>query len=262
MLNITISQANIEIFVLILVRIASFISVAPFFGEANVPMRFKLGFAVCLSYIVYLLIPQQELPYDTTLGYATVVVKESIVGLLVGFAAFICNTIVLFAGRIIDMDIGLSMANLYDPTTREQMTLTGGFYQKIFLVLFILSGMHLYLIGAIVDTFTLIPVGGLSVNLLLYGTFVGFLSDYFIIGFRIILPVFAVTLIANCAMGIMTKVAPQIHMFSIGMQFKILLGFLIIFMTVILMPDIADFLYDEMKTMIVGVIRGLSGTGG
>ena len=121
MLNITISQQDIEVFFLVLVRIASFVSVAPFFGESNVPVRYKLAFAIGLSYLIYLIIPDASLPYDTTLGYATLIIKESIVGLLVGFSAYICNTIVLFAGRIIDMDIGLSMANLYDPSTRQQV---------------------------------------------------------------------------------------------------------------------------------------------
>lgn len=258
MLDITVSQQDVELFFLVLVRVASFLSIAPFFRESGFPVRVKLGLAICLAYIIYLLLPPQTLPYDTTLGYATLVVKESIVGLLVGFASYICSTIVMFSGRIIDMDIGLSMANLYDPTTREQITLTGGFYQKLIMILFVLSGMHLYLVGAIVDTFTLIPVGGLKFNLLLYSSFVGFLTDYFIIGFRIVLPIFAVTLIVNCAMGIMTKVAPQIHMFSIGMQIKILAGLFVIFMTIILMPNIADFLYDEMKLMIVEVIKGMS----
>lgn len=258
MLSITISQQDIEAFFLVLVRIASFVSVAPFFGESYIPVRYKLGFAAALSYLVYLIIPDETLPYDTTLGYATLIVKESIVGLLVGFSAFICNTIVLFAGRIIDMDIGLSMANLYDPSTREQVSLNGSFYQRTIMILFILSGMHLYLLGAIADTFKLIPIGGLSFNMSLYNSFIGFLSDYFIIGFRIILPIFAVSLIVNCAMGIMTKVAPSIHMFSVGMQIKILVGLLVLFMTIILLPDIADFLFDEMKTMVVDVIRGMS----
>lgn len=258
MLEITVSQQDIEIYFLILIRIVSFITIAPFFGASNVPMRVKLGFSLGLSYIIYLVIPEQSLDYSTTMGYATLIIKESAVGLLVGYAAFICNTIVLFAGRIIDTDIGFSMANLYDPTTSQQVSMTGSFFQRVFLLLFIISGMHLYLIGAMVDTFTLIPIGGLKINILLYGTFIGFLSDYFIIGFRIILPIFAVTLITNCAMGIMTKIAPQIHMFSVGIQFKLLAGLVIIFMTVILFPNLADFLYDEMKIMVVSVIKGLT----
>lgn len=258
MLSINVSQHEVEVFFLILVRITSFVSIAPFFGQAYVPVRFKVGFSVLLSYLIYLVIPVQTLNYDSTLSYATLIIKESIVGLLVGFAAFICSTIVLFAGRIIDMDIGLSMSNLYDPTTREQTSLTGSFLQRVFLVLFIISGMHLYLLGAMVDTFTLIPIGGIKINILLYGSFIGFLTDYFILGFRIILPIFAVTLISNCVMGIMTKIAPQIHMFSVGIQFKILVGLFVLFLTIILYPNIADFLYDEMKLMVVQVIKGMS----
>ncbi len=258
MLEITISQQDIEIFFLVLVRIASFVSIAPFFGDTNVPVRYKLAFAAALSYIIYLIMPNQELTYSTTLEYAALVVRESAVGLLVGFSAFICNTIVLFAGRIIDMDIGLSMANLYDPATRDQVTLSGGFYQRLVMILFILSGMHLYLIGAMVDTFTIIPIGGLNFNVFMYTSVVGFLSDYFIIGFRIVMPIFAVTLIANCAMGIMTKIAPQIHMFSIGMQIKILVGLLVMFMTVIVLPNISDLLFNEMKHMVVEMIKGMT----
>lgn len=258
MLNINVSQHEVEVFFLIIVRITSFVSIAPFFGQAYVPVRFKVGFSVLLSYLIYLVIPEQTLTYDSTLSYATLIIKESIVGLLVGFSAFICSTVVLFAGRIIDMDIGLSMSNLYDPTTREQASLTGSFYQRLFLVLFIISGMHLYLLGTMVDTFQVIPIGGIKISILLYGTFIGFLTDYFILGFRIIFPIFAVTLISNCVMGIMTKIAPQIHMFSIGIQFKILLGLFVLFMTVILYPDIAEFLHDEMKMMVVQVIKGMS----
>ena len=258
MLNITVSQQELEIFFLILVRITSFFYLAPFYGEVNVPARFKLGLGMFVSYLIYLVIPEQQLEYNSTIEHATLVIKESIVGLLIGFSGNICNTIIIFSGRIIDMDIGLAMANLYDPTTRDQISLSGGFYQKLFLVIFILSDMHLFLIKTIAETFTLIPIGGVTPSVTLYGSFVKFLGDYFIIGFRIVMPIFAVTLIANCAMGIMTKIAPQIHMFSIGMQMKILLGLLILFMTVVMIPNIADFLFDEMKTMIVEIIRGLT----
>ena len=78
MLEISVSQQDIEVFFLVLVRMASFVSVVPFYGESNIPVRYKLGFAVALSYIVYSLMPIEELPYSTTLEYATLVVKESI----------------------------------------------------------------------------------------------------------------------------------------------------------------------------------------
>ncbi len=258
MVNITVSQQDFEVFFMILVRVASFIYVVPFFGQANVPQRVKLGFAICLSYIIYLALPEQTLEYDSTLGYATLIIKESATGLLIGFSAFICNLIVSFAGRIIDMDIGLSMANLFDPTTREQISLTGALYQQVFFMIFIVSKMYMFLVSAVVDSFKVISIGGMSPNALLYGKFVGYLTDYFVLGFRIVLPIFAVILITNCALGIMTKIAPQIHMFSIGMQIKIFAGFIVLMMTVILMPNIAEFLNDNMRAMVLEVMKGLT----
>ena len=255
--EITFSQANLEYYLLILVRMASFINIAPFFGQTNVPRRTKIGLALFLSFIVYNLIPMETLDYDTTLGYAELVIKESIAGLLIGFSAYICNTIILFVGKLIDMQIGLSMANLYDPTTREQVSITGALYQYLLLLLLIATGMYGFLLSAIVDSYTVIPIGDMKMTETLYNSMIGFVSDYFLIGFRINLPIFAVVLILDCAMGIMTKVASQIHMFSVGMQIKILGGFLVLFLTVFLLPDIATFIFTNMEEMVITTIRGM-----
>ena len=78
-----------------------------------------------------------------------------------------------------------------------------------------------------------------------------------VIAFRIILPIFAVMMILNCILGIMAKVAPQMNMFAIGMQMKILIGFLIMFLTIRLLPSISNFVFKEMKKLIVSFIEGM-----
>ena len=83
------------------------------------------------------------------------------------------------------------------------------------------------------------------------------LYDRFVIAFRIILPIFAVMMILNCILGIMAKVAPQMNMFAIGMQMKILIGFLIMFLTIRLLPSISNFVFKEMKKLIVSFIEGM-----
>ncbi len=255
--EINFSQANLEYYLLILVRMASFIFIAPFFGQKNVPGRTKLGLALFLSFIVYNLIPKEFPEYETTLGYAELVIKESIAGLLIGFSAYICNTIILFVGKLIDMQIGLSMANLFDPTTREQISVTGAMYQYILMLLLIATGMYGFLLSAIVDSYSVIEIGNMKLTNMLYENMTGFVADYFLIGFRINLPIFAVILILDCAMGIMTKIASQIHMFSVGMQIKILGGFLVLFLTVFLLPDIATFIFTNMQDMVTATIRGM-----
>ena len=83
------------------------------------------------------------------------------------------------------------------------------------------------------------------------------MTDLFVIAFRIILPIFAVMMILNCILGIMAKVAPQMNMFAIGMQMKILIGFLIMFLTIRLLPSISNFVFKEMKKLIVSFIEGM-----
>lgn len=84
------------------------------------------------------------------------------------------------------------------------------------------------------------------------------IGQYFIIGFRIALPVFACSFLVNIVLGIMTKIAPQIHMFSVGMQLKILAGLFVMFITVAALPNIANYLLDQMKEVLGMVIQNLS----
>ena len=74
-----------------------------------------------------------QVEYTGLIGYAVIVLKEGITGLLIGLAANVCNSIILFAGNIIDMDIGLSMATEFDPINNAQVTLTGNLYNYFIL---------------------------------------------------------------------------------------------------------------------------------
>lgn len=258
MLEITFSQYELETYLLILVRITSFIYIAPFFGQANTPHRIKLGFALLLSFLVYMVIPEQSYQYATTMEYAVLIVKEAVTGSVIAFSAYLCSVIIVFAGYFIDMEIGFSMATVYDMQTKTQVSVSGQFYQQVFMMMFIVTGMHWYLLNALVDTFTVIPVGGIHVRLTLMQTLLSFMTNYFLIGFRIALPIFAGSLIVNVVLGIMTKVAPQIHMFSIGMQLKILAGLVVMFMIIAAIPNITSFVFTEMQKMMVDVVRDLS----
>lgn len=256
-IDVVISQQDIEYFVLILVRITSFVFIAPFFGMSNTPQRTKLGLSVFLSLIFYNILPDKTVEYSTLMEYTAIVVKEAAAGLLIGFSAYICSTIIFFSGRMIDMDIGLSMANMFDVTTKQQSTVTGSLYNYFILLLLLISDMHIFLISAVKDSFTLIPIGELSINSTMYETFIGFLTSYFVIGFRIVLPVFVAILVLNCALGIMTKIAPQIHMFAVGIQIKVIGGLLILFLTISMLPTIANYIFSVMQEMVISVMKGM-----
>ena len=258
MVNFAFSLNNFEYFLLILVRIVSFVFVAPFFGDSAVPRRVKVGLSLFVAIFMYNIVNKPDLEYTSAVGYSVSVVREVMTGLLIGFAAYICNSIILFAGNIIDMDMGFSMAMEFNPSLNSQSTITGNFYYYLVMLILVASDMHSFILRAVCDSFTVVPIGKAVFDwdhLVLSIT--KYMGDMFVIGFRIFLPFFACIMILNCVLGIMAKVAPQMNMFSVGMQLKLLVGFAVLFLTIFLVPTVANFIFNEIKTMVVLIIEGL-----
>lgn len=259
MINYSFSLTEIEYFLLILVRVSTFVYLAPFYGMKGVPNQVKIGISFFVSVLLFHVTePHEALAYNTVWGYGMIVAKEALTGLFLGFGVSICAGILAFAGRIIDMETGLSMVNLVDPTTKEMSSMTGVFYQYMVTLILMVSGMHRYLLQALAETYILIPVNGAIFNTdKLLETMLLFLRDYILIGFRICLPVFAVMLLLNAVLGIMAKVSPQMNMFAVGLQLKVLVGLCVLFITVRMLPGIADFIYTEMKQMMVAFVESM-----
>ncbi|MBO5093523.1 MAG: flagellar biosynthetic protein FliR [Lachnospiraceae bacterium] len=259
MIDYSFSLEELEYFLLILVRMTSFIFAAPFFGMNNTPARVKIGLGFFISLLLYhTTVPHSALSYQTVWGYSAIVMKEVLTGLFIGFGAQICTTVVTFAGMVIDMNIGLSMVSLMDPATRQNTSISGMYLQYTTMLMLIVSGMHRFLLTAFADTYRLIPINGAVFQEdALVGSMIKFLSEYIIIGFRICLPVFAVIMILNAVLGILAKVAPQMNMFAVGIQLKILVGLMTLFFTVAMLPGAADFIFQEMKVMVTRFVEGM-----
>lgn len=253
----TFTVHNFEIFLLILVRITAFIYVAPFFSLKNVPQKVKVGFSLFFSLILFQTVPGQ-IQYDGVIGFAALVFNEMMVGLVIGFFTNVSYYILSFAGSMMDMEIGFSMVNEFDPVSNIQTTITSNYYSYIVMLMMLVTNLHHYIIIAMVDAFKVIPVGGASINPNLYILMLKFIKDYFIIGFRIVLPVFAGMLIVNSILAILAKIAPQLNMFVIGLQLKVFVGLLILFLLVGFTQTVSGFIFDEMLTMMKSAIEALS----
>ncbi len=260
MIDISFTYADLEFFLLILVRVTCFVHVAPFFGMNNTPRRVKIGLSVFIAYLLFFNLEHNAVIYHTVLEYAVIVMKEAVTGFLIGWGAQLCMAVTSFAGRIADMEVGLSMVSLMDPMTKESATFSGVFYQYLFSLILIISGMYRYLLEALIDTFTLIPVNGAVFQMeSLLDAMIRFMSDYIVIGFRICLPVFCVILLLNCVLGILAKISPQMNMFAVGIQMKVLVGLSVMFVTVRMLPGAADFIFREMKALIAVFVEGMTG---
>lgn len=258
MVTYSLSLETLEYYLIILIRVASFFFAAPFFGMQNVPRKVKIGLSMVVALLLYQVLPMESLEYENVWDYAAIVVKEAAVGIVMGLMANICTNIISFAGRIIDMEIGLSMASAFDPVMKENTTITGTMYNYLVLMMLIISNMHHYIIRAFSDAYKLIPINYPDLHFdQVYQVFAQYLVDSIVIGFRIVLPFFCATLLLNVVLGILAKVAPQMNMFAVGIQMKVLVGMMIMFVTVSLLPTISEFIFTEMKVMVVAAIEAM-----
>jgi flagellar biosynthetic protein FliR len=250
----TFTLVNFELFLLILVRMSGFIYTAPLFSLRQVPVRVKAGLSIFLAIILFYTIPLSATEYTGIIGYAILIVKEAIAGALMGLFSNIAYHILAFAGQIIDMEIGFSMINQLDPVTRVQTTITANLYGYLVLLMMIITNLHHYFLKAVVDSYQIISLGGAIFLPNMYRLMLRFIVDYFVIAMRIVLPVFAAILVVNTILGILAKVAPQMNMFVIGMQLKILVGLIVLYLIIGLTPSVADYIFNEMMELLRAII--------
>ncbi len=257
----TISLEHLEYFLLILVRISGFMVAAPIFSLRNIPMRVKTLLAIAIAIVMFHVIPYREVAYSTTIEYALVVITEMLAGVIMGFMANVAYYILSFAGQIIDQEIGFSMVNQYDPITSAQVTITGNFYTYAVMLMVLITNMHHYLIRALTDSFLVIPVGSVALDFGIYEVMKRFVVDYFVLGFRIVLPIFASLLVVNTILAILARVAPQMNMFVIGLQLKVFVGLAVLVLMFMMITGVADLIFREMISMMKDTLPYLGGAG-
>jgi len=248
----------LEFAVLVFVRVASIVSVTPFFGNNSVPVRVKAAISLFLSIIIMNTTDYINADYTGLLGYSSLIMKEAITGLVIGIGSGFCLYILNYSGHFIDMELGLSMAMEFDPSSNIQSTITANFLSHIFMLMFLVSDMHYFIIDALVQSYKLIPIGGAKIEADLLKVITTYVSDYFVIAIRVALPIFTCIFIINVILGVLAKVAPQMNMFVIGIQLKLFVGLFVLFMVMGMMPGVVDFIFQEMMEITGMFMKALA----
>ena len=259
MLSTNFSIYHLEYYLLIFARIAGVVSLAPIYGTKGVPRKVRIGFGLCVALIVASVTEYTPLNYTTLFGFTLLLLKELVMGLSIGLASSLCMTIINLSGMFIDREIGLTMVTEFDPTMNATSTISADFYNYFVLVVMLCSNMHYFIISAVCDSFRVVPVGGAVFRGdAAYEVALTFIQQYFVIAFRIALPIFITIMLCNIILGILAKTAPQMNMFAVGIQMKVLVGFCVLFVTTAMLPDAAGFIYEQMKRMVVSFVRVMS----
>ncbi|WMM26607.1 flagellar biosynthetic protein FliR [Tissierella sp. MB52-C2] len=215
-----------QLFLFVMVRTSGIFIFSPFFSSQNIPNTMKVGLTFFISLLITSYLPTSSNFANEVLLF--IILKELMVGIIIGFISYGFFSTFYVMGQIIDMKIGFGMANVIDPLNKTQVPLMGNFYYILsFLLLMSVNGHHL-IISALVNSYEFLPIGsfkytGDTLNLLINS-----LAKSFEIGFKLSAPIVAIIFITDIVLGIISKTIPQMNVFVVGMPLKVIIGLLII----------------------------------
>lgn len=219
-----------------LTRILGVISVTPVLNHNSIPKRVKLGLGILITLIVIPTLPPMPKFDVFSFQGLFILAQQLMIGAAIGFAMRIVFAAVEMAGQMIGMTMGLGFATFFDPQSHGQSTALNQFFVLLAMLVFLSLNGHLIVISTMVESFTVLPISAepVSINFMkiaLWG------EKIFSAGLLLALPAITALLLANMALGILTRAAPQLNLFGIGFPITISVGFLVI---ALMLPGMAQ----------------------
>ena len=233
-------------------RILALMSSAPLFSHASVPVMVRVGLASAITLVVAATLPAAPFVSPFSTAGIVLVFQQVIVGIAIGLAMQLVFAAVTLAGDLIGLQMGLSFASFVDPQNAEQAPIVGGFLSLVLMLVFLAINGHLALIAAMVDSFTVMPVGPSGWKALDAMRLVQAGSGLFATGVAISLPVVGALLLVNLTLGVLTRTAPQLNLFAVGFPVTLAVGLV---MLLLAMPFALPALQQALERGLAPLLR-------
>jgi flagellar biosynthetic protein FliR len=209
--------APLIVFTLVLSRISGLVMTAPMLMSAEIPLQVR-GFLTVATAV--LLTPTQlgaaiDYPRDLA-GYGVLISGELFLGMLLGSGVMIILSGVQIAGQLISQLSGMSLADVFNPGFDSEVPLVAHLLYLTTLAVFLLIDGHRYLMGALLNTFATIPLGGGRMPATLSETIATLLTESFSLGIRAAAPAMVALLLATVLLGLISRTIPQINVLVVG----------------------------------------------
>ena len=227
-----------------LVRTGAWIAIAPPFSSSAIPVRAKVAVSASMSLV---LAPSFEGGPDVldTAPFLAGLVYQAVVGLVLGFGVLLLFSAVQAAGQMIDLSAAFSSATMYDPFSNAASSPIGRLYQMMAItILFVIDG-HLMLVRGLLASFEAAPLGGLQLDSVA-AFLVRDVTTFFVAAVQIAFPMLAALFLAEVALGLLSRAAPQLNILVIGFSAKILLVLLLGGLALAVLPGSVERLVEQI----------------
>lgn len=215
--------------IFVFLRIAAFLGISNVFFPTGTPNKLKIFISLILSFSLLGGIDYSSVNQITSNYYLiTYAINEILTGLIFGLIVDISFKIIIMAGSLLDLHIGLSMVNIIDPNSKVNTTLNGNLLHSIAMMIFFIVDGHHLLIKSLIESFNLLSLG----RSIIFGetlmALIGIIVEYFIIGLKIAIPIVLIIILTDLCMGLISRAVPQINVMILGMPVKMLVGMIAI----------------------------------
>ncbi|MCI8828946.1 MAG: flagellar biosynthetic protein FliR [Ruminiclostridium sp.] len=243
-----IDWAALTLFLFISARMSGFILFNPILGRNNVPGNIRLGMAIILTvYLFSFTEPQPlEMP-NSILVMALRMIVELFLGFLLGMVFNFFFYIPQLAGSMVDTQMGMTMNQIYDAGSQANLSASGVLLNGLMTLLFFAGGGHLTLMRIFLTSEQIVPYGQATLAVPALNLLLELFAECTVLAVKLCMPILAAELIAQVGMGILMKVIPQINVFAINIELKVIVGLALL---LVLMSPFSEFLLEAEALML------------
>jgi flagellar biosynthetic protein FliR len=205
-------------------RVLAVFTSAPIFSSKAFPVRARIALAFFIAFAAQASLQNQPVISITGPEAMGAVIQQVGIGLAIGFTIRLVFAAIELAGEVVGLQMGLSFASFFDPSLNTQSSAVARFFGHMAAFLFIVMNGHLLVMMAVIKSFDAFPVDQNFLEALKTMKLYSLGSDIFASGLWIALPMVGMLMFVNLAFGIVSRVAPQMNLFSIGFPIMLTVG--------------------------------------
>lgn len=250
---------QLVLFSLVLMRMSGFVLPNPILGRRGIPGMAKAGMVMALSLMIY---PGSQLTGGLpgmTLELAFWLLKEFAFGFIIGYVMQLFDYAVTYMGSIIDFQMGMSMATVYDAKNGAQVALSGSILSVFYMLLFFAVDGHLALMKILVSSSEVVPYGQLVLGSHIWTAVPEIFIQCTIIAVKLAFPLIATEFLTEVGVGILMKIIPQINLFVLNIQLKIIIGIVVLLFLISPIGDYFGGMITQMLDTIQEIIKLAAG---
>ncbi len=225
---------SFQLFLLVLARMGGIFTFAPLLGNQRVSPQIKGAFTLFLCILLFPVMSKSSIIIPSNIvDYFIILFKELALGFVIGFSASFIFAGIQLGGQFIGREINIDMGATFNPAADTNVTVIENFKMIFASLVFMSINGHHWLIKAFVSSYNVVTIGNINFNPVFANKFIALSSGVFIIAFKICAPLLVTSFIITVILGIMERVAGQLHIFSIGFILQMGVG---LFMMTVMAP--------------------------